>query len=59
MATPGPVAKLERTSRLDLEEELRLAEDDLARGDFVDITVAQLDASAAAGEWPWPSGSSE
>jgi hypothetical protein len=40
--------------RTDLEEELRLAEKDFQRGDFIELTVEELDRCIAAGEWPWP-----
>jgi hypothetical protein len=48
----------ETGTQVDLEEELRQAASDFACGDFVELTVAQLDRSLAAGEWPWPSESS-
>jgi hypothetical protein len=59
MATPNAAAKADDTvMRADLEEELRQAERDFARGDFVEVTVADLDRCVAAGEWPWPTESS-
>jgi hypothetical protein len=42
----------------ELEEELRQAEEDFARGDFVELTVEELDRCIAAGEWPWQRASS-
>jgi hypothetical protein len=42
-----------------LEEELRQAEQDFARGDYIELTVEQLDRCSAAGKWPWQRGSSE
>lgn len=42
----------------ELEQELRQAEEDFMRGDFVELTVEQLDRAIAAGEWPWPDESS-
>jgi hypothetical protein len=50
---------LELTRQADLQEELRRAEQDFARGDFVELTVAALDDSVAMGEWPWATESSE
>lgn len=55
MATPNAAAKgLERADQTDLEDELRRAEEDFARGDFIDVDVDELDRCVAAGEWPWP-----
>ena len=42
-----------------LEAELLEAERDFERGDFIELTVEQLDRCIAAGEWPWPDDSSE
>ncbi len=47
------------TQQADLEEELRQAEADFARGDFAELTLEELDRCVAAGEWPWPDVSSE
>lgn len=47
------------TMQAELEEELRRAEQDFTRGDFIELTVEDLDRSIAAGEWPWPTESSE
>jgi hypothetical protein len=59
MATPNAIAtSSEATMQAELEEELRQAEEDFARGDFIELTVEQLDQSIAAGEWPWPDESS-
>jgi hypothetical protein len=44
----------ERVAQTELQEELRQAEEDFARGDFIELTLEQLDRSIAAGEWPWP-----
>jgi hypothetical protein len=55
-ATTDPQATLEQA---DLADELRQAEADFARGDFVEVTIEQLDRCVAAGEWPWPDASSE
>ena len=38
----------------DLERELRQAEEDFARGDYIELTVEQLEHCAATGESPWP-----
>lgn len=60
MATPNAAAEgLEVTTQADLEDELRRAEQDFERGDFIELTVEQLDRCIAVGEWPWPTGSSE
>ncbi|MBN1606606.1 MAG: hypothetical protein JW940_08220 [Polyangiaceae bacterium] len=60
MATPDAAAKkLETTMQAELEEELRQAERDFVRGDFVDVTVEELDRCIAAGAWPWSDASSE
>jgi hypothetical protein len=60
MATPNPAAKADEMNvQADLEDELRQAEEDFARGDFVEVTVAELDRCVAAGEWPWPNESSD
>lgn len=59
MATPNTATSLEMTMQAELEEELRRAERDFARGDFVELTVRELDGCIEAGEWPWASESSE
>ena len=60
MATPTAAAKsAQMATHAQLEEELRQAEQDFARGDFIELTVEQLDACIAAGEWPWQRESSE
>ena len=38
----------------DLAEELRQAEEDFERGDYIELTVEQLDRCVATGESPWP-----
>jgi hypothetical protein len=38
----------------DLAEELRQADEDFERGDYIELTVEQLDRSIATGESPWP-----
>ncbi len=53
MATPNTAKSLEMAMQAELEEELRSAEQDFARGDFVELTVQELDRSIDAGEWPW------
>ena len=59
MATPTAAVKPHTTLQAELEEELRQAEDDFARGDYVELTVEELDRCIAAGEWPWQRASSE
>jgi hypothetical protein len=61
MTTPNAAAKGidARTGQAELEEELRQAEADFARGDFIELRLEELDRCIAAGEWPWPDESSE
>jgi hypothetical protein len=60
MPTPTAAAKSSYGAlQAELEEELRQAEEDFARGDFIDLTVEELDQCIAAGEWPWQHDSSE
>ena len=59
MATPNAAKSLEMTQQVELEEELRTAEQDFARGEFVEFSVQELDRCIEAGEWPWASESSE
>jgi len=60
MTTPNAAANgfETMTGQAELEEELRQADADFARGDFIDITLDELDRCIAAGEWPWPEESS-
>lgn len=58
MATPHAAQSLEMTAQAELEAELRSAEQDFAQGDFVELTVQELDRCVGANEWPWPTGSS-
>ena len=59
MATPTAAVKsAQEAKQAELEEELRQAEADFARGDFIELTIEQLDRCIAAGEWPWPDESS-
>lgn len=53
MPTPNAPKSLEMTTQAELEEELRSAEQDFARGDFVEFSVQELDRCIEAGEWPW------
>lgn len=59
MATPiaAPEA-LEGALEMEFEDEVRQAERDFAQGDFIEVTIAQLDRCLAAGEWPWATASS-
>ncbi len=60
MAIPNAAAKgLELTTQAELGDELLRAEQDFAQGDFIELTVEDLDRCIAAGEWPWPTESSE
>jgi hypothetical protein len=38
----------------DLERELLQAMEDFERGDYIELTVEQLEHCAATGESPWP-----
>ncbi len=60
MTTPNAAAEgfEAMTGQGELEGELRQAEADFARGDFIDVTLDELDRCIAAGEWPWPEESS-
>jgi hypothetical protein len=60
MATPTAAVKSSQaTLQAQLQEELRQADEDFARGDFVELTIEELDQCIAAGEWPWRRASSE
>jgi hypothetical protein len=59
MATPTAAVETPQAMlQAELEEELRQAEEDFARGDFVELTVEELDRCIAAGKWPWQRASS-
>jgi hypothetical protein len=54
MATlPLAMKTSDAIAQAELDEELRQAEDDFANGDFIDVTIEELDRCIAAGEWPW------
>jgi hypothetical protein len=60
MATPTCAAKsFQAISQAELVEELRQAEEDFARGDFVELTTEELDRCVAAAAWPWQRASFE
>ncbi len=59
MPTPNAAKSLTAPAQAELQEELREAEEDFARGDFIELTIDELDRCVAAGEWPWPDESSE
>jgi len=59
MATPNAAAKGQLTMHAELQDELQRAEQDFAEGHFIELTVEDLDGCIAAGEWPWPTESSE
>lgn len=40
-------------AQAEFEDELRQAEADFACGDFVDVTLDEIDRCIAAAEWPW------
>jgi hypothetical protein len=54
MATP-PAAPMssKAQAQAELEEELRQAEEEFARGDYIEVTGEELDRCVAAGIWPW------
>lgn len=49
-ATPAPSV----VDESDLLEEILAAEADFERGDYIELTVEQLEHCAATGESPWP-----
>ena len=55
-AVAAPVPPLRRVARADpkLEQELLRAMEEFERGEFIDLTVEQLEHCAATGESPWP-----
>lgn len=53
LARPHAAQRLEITTHVELETELRSAEQDFAQGDFVELTVQELDGCVKANEWPW------
>ena len=59
MSIPNAAAKGLQLTSASLEDELRRAEQELKRGEFIELTVEDLDRSIAAGEWPWATESSE
>jgi hypothetical protein len=52
-ATTGPTAQ-----QTELEEELRRAKADFAHGDFLELTLEEIDRCIEAADWAWPDGSS-
>jgi hypothetical protein len=60
MATPNVATAAQASNaQAELEEELRQAERDFANGDFIELTIEELDRCIAAGKWPWPDESSK
>jgi|HubBroStandDraft_1064217.scaffolds.fasta_scaffold115792_2 hypothetical protein len=54
MATSTAATKsLAVTAQGALAEELRHAEEDFANGDFIEVTIEELDRCIVASEWPW------
>jgi hypothetical protein len=47
------VPSAQATSQAELEEELRQANEDFANGDFVELTIEDLDRCTAEEQWPW------
>ncbi len=56
---PAAVKSPQGELQAELEEELLQAEQDFARGDYIELTVEALDRCIAAGKWPWQRDSSE
>jgi hypothetical protein len=55
MATVTAATKsFEAADQAALATELRQAAEDFANGDFIDVTIEDLDRCTVAGEWPWP-----
>lgn len=55
-----PVVARGRVGRAspELEQELRQADEDFTRGDYIELTPEQLERCIATGESPWPDESS-
>jgi hypothetical protein len=54
MATTTAATKsFEGAAQAALAEELHQAEEDFVNGDFIDVTIEELDRCIVAGEWPW------
>lgn len=55
-AEAAPVAPVRRIAQAgpDLERELLQAMADFENGDYIELTVEQLEHCAATGESPWP-----
>ena len=53
-ATPASPARRVGQADPGLERELLQAMQDFERGDFIELTVEQLEHCAATGESPWP-----
>lgn len=56
MSAPAESALEPREVRVspELEAELLEAMAEIDRGEYVELTLEQLDHAAATGEWPWP-----
>ena len=58
MAQKGVPARVLTTKRVkvppDLAAELRQADEDFERGDYIELTSEQLERCIATGESPWP-----
>jgi hypothetical protein len=60
MTTPTAATKrMDAAKQAEVEREFRQAEQDFARGDFIEVTIEDLDRCIAAGKWPWPEESFE
>jgi len=53
MQSPTPKARTAPSDPPDLDGELRQAVADIERGDYVELTPAQLEKWASTGELPW------
>jgi hypothetical protein len=60
MATlTGAMKTSDALVQAELEQELRRAEEDFANGDFIDVTIEELDRCIATGKCPWQDEPSE
>ena len=53
MPTPMAVSKSSQAMQSDFEDELRRAREDFASGDFIDLTIEEIDRCLDAVEFDW------
>jgi hypothetical protein len=53
-SAPAPALARQVPPALELEEELLRAEADFERGDFIELSLEELDHCVQTGESPWP-----